>query len=138
MPTPTRSDQTPDPDVDTLQGETPDYGAAGNAGYPIQVVVKGTVYTQEQPAGNSADGSVNVTVAETQPLFNVDPRRKELVIWCENNSIFFGTNKSRVQNGASAHLPAGGSATIRHKDAIWVRGDSGTALVSYIVELYGD
>lgn len=127
----------PTPDLDTVE-DTEDLGVAGTDGYPAQVKVVGRVYTQELPATHSADGSFNVGATETQPAFNADPRRKTLTIWCETFPIWFGTNQSKVQWGTSAHLPAGGSANIAHCDAIWVRGDGGSALVSYITELYGD
>ena len=140
MPTQKRQEtREPEPDLDILEGNSEtDYGPGGTDGYPVQVCVKGTVYTQEQPASHSADGSFNAPSDETQPAFTADPRRKELTLWCEDFPIYFGTRHNMVQTGKSAHLPAGGSATIRHRDQIWIRGDGGTALVSFVTELYAD
>lgn len=98
----------------------------------------GPVYTQEMPAVDSSDGSFNANTSDAQAAFNRDPRRKELTIWCENFGIWFGVRKDMVLGSTSAHLPAGGSATIRHQDAVFVRGDTGTALVSYISEQWAD
>lgn len=137
MKTPNISSAAP-PSPDLSIVEEDEYGHAGTDGYPVQVCVVGTVYTQEKSAVHSSDGSINVSTTETMPLFQKEKRRKEVVFWCENGPIWFGTNKSMVQAGTSAHLPTGGAATIRHQDAIWVRGDTGTALVSYVMELYGD
>lgn len=126
----------PTPDIGTIEGD--DVGPAGTDGYPVQVVVKGTVYTQEMPAVHSADGSINCANTEIMALFQEDKRRKEIVMWCETSPIYFGTNKSMVTIGQSAHLPIGMPVTIRHQDAVWVRGDTATALVSYVTELFGD
>lgn len=128
----------PKPPLDVVEDNYEDVGIAGTDGYPAQVIVKGAVYTQELPATHSSDGNVSVTTSVVDPLFNADPRRKEITFWVEDQSIYFGTDKGRVQSGMSAHLLAGGSATIKHKDALYFRGDSGTARISYIVELYGD
>ena len=126
------------PPVSTVEEIETDYGPAGSDGYPVQVRVMGPVYTQELPAGNSADGNFNATTTDAQSAFDANPRRKSVMFWCETNGIYFGKDRGSVIGGRSAHLPPGGSVTITHKDAVYMRGDTGTALVSYVQELYGD
>jgi hypothetical protein len=128
----------PTPPIDVIQDDA-DYGPAGAVGYPLQVLVKNPIlYTQELPAVHSVDGNFNVPIGQAQPMFDANPLRKELTFWAETNPIFFGRDSGMVTSGRSAHLPSGGSVVIRHKDPVYMRGDGGTALVSFIQEHYGD
>jgi hypothetical protein len=104
----------------------------------IPVRVEGIVTTRSFPAKRSNSGSTTVPPPSVNPnaqlLFGTNIRRKSATIWVENNDIYFGEDRTMVQNGTAAHLPAGGSVTIEHTDPVYVAAPTAAALVSFIVE----
>lgn len=130
------SEDRPRPDIEEVQ----------QSDYPpvpaVAVDVQGIVYTQEVPATRSVSRNIRITNDPTTAQeFPPDPRRKALTIWVEANGIYFCEDRQGVLGGSptGAHLPAGGSYTIQHQNAVWILGDNAAiSTLSYVMEQWAD
>lgn len=130
--------RNPEPDLDVVEGHSDgDVGHAGTDGYPICVRVEGIVYTQEQGATNPSDGSLTIS-GTVEQQFAEDKRRKSITLWVETAGIYFSIDSTRARGNQAAHIPVGGSVTLNHGKAIWMRSDATASLVSFVIENYAD
>lgn len=131
-------EREPVPDLDGLrQTDIPPVAA-------LAVKTEGVTTTQELPATHSTSRSITLTnspVDGAQQLMNKDARRKALTLWCETNGVYFCEDKAGITGTSpyGAHLPAGGSYTINHQNAVWTVGDNpASTLLSFVLEQWAD
>jgi hypothetical protein len=101
---------------------------------PVPVVVEGPVRAQQVGSRAGAMRSLNVSQTDVQQLVGADLRRRSLLVWT-SAAVRIGTRED-VEAGAAALTPVNVVIPIMHTDAIWVRGDAGAAVVSFILELW--
>jgi hypothetical protein len=118
------------PDTDTVRQEEEQ---ARNV-EPVPVVVEGPVRAQDVGSRSGAMRSVNVTQTDLQQLVGADLRRRSLLVWSDA-AVRLGSRED-VEADAAAVTPVNVLIPITHTDAIWVRGDAGAAVVSFILELW--
>ena len=102
----------------------------------VPVVVEGPVRAQDVGSRSGAMRSVAVSQTDIQPLVGADLRRRSLLVWT-SAAVRIGSRED-VEAGAAAVTPVNVVIPITHTDAVWVRGDAGAAVVSFILELWTD
>lgn len=109
----------------------------------IPVDVQGYVTTQEMPAVRSTSHSqfVDNLDVNAQQLVGEDPRRKSLTLWAETQGLYFCETRQGVTGTVpyGAHIPAGTTRTLTHRNSVWIRGDNASqTLISFVLEQWAD